>query len=122
MSFSSFSTLACTVSGATTVPTSCLGASLPPAQSIRAEESAAAAGPQGHEATGELAKLYLADDAKKGLADLFEKVRAADPSIPGEEFEWAQLSTWADRIKKEHPETAPWHYVDIPLEKDDFDK
>jgi hypothetical protein len=26
----------------------------------------------------------------------------------------ASISTWADDIRKEHPETGPWHYVDIP--------
>ena len=25
------------------------------------------------------------------------------------------LSTWADDIRTQHPETGPWHYVDIPL-------
>jgi hypothetical protein len=27
----------------------------------------------------------------------------------------AEVSTWADEIRTQHPETAPWHYVDIPI-------
>ncbi len=28
----------------------------------------------------------------------------------------ASISTWADEIRSGHPETGPWHYVDIPPE------
>jgi S1/P1 Nuclease len=28
----------------------------------------------------------------------------------------ASISTWADDIRSGHPETGPWHYVDIPTE------
>ena len=27
----------------------------------------------------------------------------------------ADSSTWADDFRTQHPETAPWHYIDIPL-------
>jgi S1/P1 Nuclease len=27
----------------------------------------------------------------------------------------ADVSTWADEIRIQHPETAPWHYVNIPI-------
>jgi len=27
----------------------------------------------------------------------------------------ADVSTWADEIRLQHPETAPWHYVNIPI-------
>ncbi len=27
----------------------------------------------------------------------------------------ADVSTWADEIRTQHPETAPWHYVNIPI-------
>jgi len=33
----------------------------------------------------------------------------------------ASISTWADDIRSEHPETAPWHYVDIPLDADGYE-
>jgi S1/P1 Nuclease len=27
----------------------------------------------------------------------------------------ADVSTWADEIRLQHPETGPWHYVNIPI-------
>ena len=27
----------------------------------------------------------------------------------------AEVSTWADQIRVQRPETAPWHYVNIPI-------
>src|SRR5690242_14075240 len=27
----------------------------------------------------------------------------------------AEVSTWADEIRTQRPETAPWHYVNIPV-------
>jgi S1/P1 Nuclease len=32
----------------------------------------------------------------------------------------ASISTWADDIRSAHPETGPWHYVDIPSEADGY--
>ncbi|MBM3393623.1 MAG: hypothetical protein FJY37_03065 [Betaproteobacteria bacterium] len=32
------------------------------------------------------------------------------------------LSTWADAIVTARPETRPWHYVNIPLRADGFDR
>lgn len=32
-----------------------------------------------------------------------------------------EVSTWADQIKQERPESRPWHFVDIPLGRDDYD-
>ncbi|MEW6683870.1 MAG: S1/P1 nuclease [Nitrospirota bacterium] len=31
------------------------------------------------------------------------------------------VATWADDIRRDRPETAPWHYVDIPLDRADYD-
>jgi hypothetical protein len=33
----------------------------------------------------------------------------------------AAVSTWADVIRPERRETAPWHYVDFPIHTDEFD-
>jgi hypothetical protein len=26
-----------------------------------------------------------------------------------------EASVWADEYRRDHPETGPWHYIDIPL-------
>lgn len=31
------------------------------------------------------------------------------------------IATWADQIKGARPETKPWHYVNIPLDRADYD-
>ncbi len=31
------------------------------------------------------------------------------------------VATWADQIKGARPETKPWHYVNIPLDRTDYD-
>jgi hypothetical protein len=33
----------------------------------------------------------------------------------------ADASTWADKIKRGRPETAPWHYVDIEITSSGYD-
>jgi hypothetical protein len=33
----------------------------------------------------------------------------------------ASISTWADDVRSGHPETGPWHYVDIPAEAAGYD-
>jgi hypothetical protein len=32
-----------------------------------------------------------------------------------------QYATWADDVRHERPETAPWHYVDIPGDSSGYD-
>jgi hypothetical protein len=38
---------------------------------------------------------------------------------PGESL--AGASTWADEHRRELPKTAPWHYVDVPLDEPRYD-
>jgi hypothetical protein len=33
----------------------------------------------------------------------------------------ASISTWADDVRNDRPETGPWHYVDIPPDSDGYD-
>jgi hypothetical protein len=60
----------------------------------------------GHRAIAKLAELHLSPAAKAAIAQLLE---------PGESL--ADTSTWADEHRRELPKTAPWHYVDIPLDE-----
>jgi nuclease S1 len=73
---------------------------------------AAAAGPVqawgrlGHRVIAGLADKRLTPAAKAAIAGLLE---------PGETL--ADASLWADQHRRELPKTAPWHYVDVPLDE-----
>ncbi len=53
--------------------------------------------------------------ARKTWAELDPATRAAITQLlePGETL--ASISTWADENRPKHPETGPWHYVNIPI-------
>jgi len=57
-------------------------------------------------ATARLAEGHLTPKAKAAFAALIE---------PGESL--TDASTWADEHKREIRGSAPWHYVDVPLEE-----
>jgi hypothetical protein len=61
-------------------------------------------GREGHEVVATIAERHLTEKAR-------ERVR----QILGSEGSLAAVSTWADEIRPSRPETAPWHYIDIPL-------
>jgi hypothetical protein len=61
-------------------------------------------GPEGHRAVAMIAARNLTPAAS-------EKVKA----LLGPSDTLAAVSVWADDIREEHPETGPWHYIDIPL-------
>jgi hypothetical protein len=61
-------------------------------------------GREGHEVVAIIAERHLNARAR-------ERVR----QILGPEVSLAAVSTWADEIRPSRPETAPWHYIDIPL-------
>ena len=61
-------------------------------------------GREGHEVVAIIAERHLTARAR-------ERVR----EILGQAGSMAAVSTWADEIRPSRPETAPWHYIDIPL-------
>jgi len=65
-------------------------------------------GPNGHVIVARLAEAHLNAKAKGALKGL----------LGGRDL--ADISSWADDWRGPHPETAKWHFVDIPLEADDF--
>jgi hypothetical protein len=76
-------------------------------------------GCKGHQVIALLAEKHLTPHAlamaKKILAD-----GPIDPSLSryckeGGTDPLADASTWPDDFRTPHPETGPWHYVDIPL-------
>ena len=64
----------------------------------------------GHRAAARLAEERLTPKALAAVRDLLE---------PGETL--ADASTWADEIRRDRRETAPWHYVNVPITEDHYD-
>ncbi len=64
----------------------------------------------GHRVISRLAEQHLTDKAKAGIKELLDE---------GESI--ADASTWADEHRRDLPETAPWHYVDVPLDEPKYD-
>jgi hypothetical protein len=60
-------------------------------------------GYKGHEAIGLVAEHYMTAAAAARASDLLGG--ASIDSIAG----------WADDYRRDHHETGPWHYIDIPL-------
>jgi hypothetical protein len=65
----------------------------------------------GHRASSDLAMTLLTPSARAAVADLL---------APGETL--ADASTWADEIRRDRRETGPWHYVNVPIANDHYDK
>jgi hypothetical protein len=62
-------------------------------------------GREGHRLTALVAEHYLTPETKAQIAELLYKETLAD------------VAPWADSYRADHPETAGWHYVDIPKGK-----
>ncbi len=63
---------------------------------------ACAWGTEGHRIIADIAWDHLTDATRKNLR----------PFLGGDDL--ASVSNWADDIRSDRPETAPWHYVNIP--------
>jgi hypothetical protein len=72
-------------------------------------------GREGHRLTALVAEAYLTPETKAQIAELLH----ADSSSPET---LADVAPWADDYRKDHPETAPWHYVDIPRAEAAFNR
>jgi S1/P1 Nuclease len=83
------------------IPVCCVAALL----SVRAAP-AFAWGSEGHHIAAEIAEQFLEPSTARQVRDLL----AID-----NETTLAQASTWADEIRPQRPQTAPWHYVNIPI-------
>jgi hypothetical protein len=65
----------------------------------------------GHREIARIAEKSVTPKAKAAVAELLE---------PGESL--ADASTWADENRRRLPKTAPWHYVDVPLDEPRYDR
>ena len=64
----------------------------------------------GHRVIARLAERHMTPAAKAAVKALLDE---------GESL--ADASTWADEHRRELPKTAPWHYVDVPLDEPRYD-
>jgi hypothetical protein len=64
----------------------------------------------GHRVAGKIAESRLTPAAKAAVAALLE---------PGETI--ADVSTWADEVRRDRRETGPWHYINIPITEPKYD-
>ncbi len=64
----------------------------------------------GHRVAGKIAETRLTPAARAAVAALLE---------PGESI--ADVSTWADEVRREYQESGPWHYINIPITEPKYD-
>ena len=67
-------------------------------------------GQEGHSIIAEIADLNLSASAKARVTALL-----------GQNASLASIASWADDIRDTRPETYNWHFVDIPLNADNYD-
>lgn len=60
-------------------------------------------GREGHAVVAIIAEHYMTGTALSRTGDLLD-----GSAIDG-------IASWADEYRRDHPETGPWHYIDIPL-------
>jgi hypothetical protein len=65
-------------------------------------------GPEGHRVIAQIARAHLNQTARLHVRELL-----GDDDL-------ASVSTWADEIRPQRPETFPWHFVDIPMNSSGF--
>lgn len=68
-------------------------------------------GGDGHQIVSLIAEDHLTPKARAVIHDLLGK----DVNISD-----GEIASWADEIRRERRDTAPWHYVDIPLDAASF--
>ena len=67
-------------------------------------------GPEGHALVARIAE-----------AQLTPAVHARVMEILGPGQTMASVSSWADSVRRQRAESAPWHYIDIPIDKPHLD-
>jgi nuclease S1 len=67
-------------------------------------------GPEGHRIVAVIAEMNLTPRA-----------RAQVSALLGPDNSMAAISSWADDTRVDFPQTAPWHYIDIPLDATTID-
>src|ERR1700719_2925000 len=61
-------------------------------------------GPEGHDLIARIAETQLTPEVHSKVA-----------AILGPGVSMVSVASWADETRRSRPETAPWHYIDIPI-------
>jgi hypothetical protein len=77
---------------------------------ILPSHEARAWGQEGHSIVAEIAQRRLSPAA----ATAIKQILRGDVSL-------ASISSWADEIRNDRPDTFNWHFVDIPLNQTSYD-
>jgi hypothetical protein len=72
-------------------------------------------GREGHRLTALVAESYLTPETKAQIALLLQADSNRKETL-------ADVAPWADEYRQSHPETAGWHYVDIPAAQAKYDR
>jgi len=67
-------------------------------------------GPEGHSLVARIADAQLTPAARARVAEILG---------PGSTM--VSISSWADQVRRERSKTAPWHFIDIPIDKAHMD-
>lgn len=73
---------------------------------VAAPNFAFAWGEEGHAVIAQIAQAHLTSTAQSRVAALLKFDSASN---------LAAIASWADQIRSQRPDTASWHFVDIPL-------
>ena len=93
-----------------TFPRSWLVAAVALSSTLQTATPVWAWGRLGHRVTARLAEAHLTPKAKAEIKALLAE---------GESL--ADASTWAEEYRRGHQKTAPWQYVDVPLDEPRYD-
>lgn len=73
-------------------------------------------GEEGHAIVAEIAQRRLNDAARAAIARILANV---SPTLTNASL--ASFASWADDFRPTHRETSNWHFVDMPLQANDYD-
>jgi hypothetical protein len=72
-------------------------------------------GREGHRLTALVAESYLTPETRAKVDELLRADSKSRETL-------ADIAPWADEYRQSHPETAGWHYVDIPAAQARYDR
>ncbi len=67
-------------------------------------------GPEGHSLVARIAEAQLTPAARARVTAIL---------APGQTL--ASIASWADEVRRSRPETANWHFIDIPIDQSHLD-
>src|ERR1700734_589808 len=72
-------------------------------------------GREGHRLVADVAMHFLTPAAQAQIAELLAADSRSKETL-------SDVAPWADEYRQDHPESAPWHFVDIPGDALKYDR